>query len=154
MMGNTEKTRERLTKFTETANSILGEEVFTISYVSYIPSIMQPGYLKGNGFLQAFYELCKQLYMNSQNSYDISNLMMTFVNIHPEAFKNIIAKSRPDCEIHYFNIASAIVPKNYTMQKKWHEGCGYKSVECAKFTINCFYAFTRNPNLKSTLFLM
>ena len=160
MMMYDGKTRERLTNFTETANIILGEEVFTINYMGYIPSILQPG--KDIGFLQAFYELCKQLYMNPQHRY--FKFDDDVVYIHPEAFKNMIDKSRPDCEIHYFNIAGVnymcswlyqkygvfdgLNPKNYIMQKKWHGGCGYTSVDCAKFTIELFLHFYKESKLE------
>ena len=160
MMKYEKKTSRRLTNFTETANSILGEEVFTIDYMGYIPKIMQPG--KGRGFKQAFYGLCKQLYMNPQNRY--FKFDDDVVYIHPEAFKNIIDKSRPDCEIHYFNIAgvnymcswlhqrygvfNGLNEKNFIFEKKWHGGCGYKNIECANFTIQTFLHFYKESKLE------
>ena len=160
MMQYDGETRDKLTKFVETANSILGEEVLTIDYMGYIPSSMQPG--KGKGFLQAFYELCKQLYMNPQHRY--FKFDDDIVYIHPEAFKNIIAKSRPDCEIHYFNIAGVnymcswlyqkygvfdgLNEKHFVFEKKWHGGCGYRNIECANFTMRTFLRFYKESKLE------
>ena len=160
MMKYEKKTTKRLTNFTETANSILGEEVFTINYMGYIPNIMQPG--KGRGFVQAFYELCKQLFMNPQNRY--FKFDDDIVYIHPEAFKNIIAKSSPDCEIHYFNIAGVnyicswlhqrygvfdeVNTKNFSFEKKFHKGCGYTNIECANFTMRTFLRFYEESKLE------
>ena len=157
-------TLDRLINFTNIANNILMEEVFSIHYMGYIP--YSPPSNAAYGYHQALYEVNQELIKKPTKRF--FKLDDDVVYIHPEAFKYMIDMRRPDCGIHYFNTAGSnwrcswlhqkygvfngLNPKNLTFNFNPHAKCGWKSTECANLTLQTFLHLYRHSQLKKYFF--
>ena len=160
MLTYDKNTYDKLVHFAEIANHILTDNVFSINYLGYIPNILKAK--DNDGLLQALYLINEQAIKNPENRY--FKFDDDIVYIHPKAFKNIIDMRSADCAIHYFNTAGSnyvcswlhqkngvydgVNPNNFTFELKWQGDCGYKNVECAKFTLQTFLDFYKRSQLE------
>ena len=157
-------TLDRLIKFTNTANKILMEEVFSIQYMGYIPYSSPPKTVYV--FHQALYEKIEDLIQNPTKRF--FKLDDDVVYIHPKAFANMIDMRRSDCAIHYFNIAGSnwrcswlhqkygvfdgLNPDNLTFDYDPDAECGLRSVECRKLTLQAFLHHYHQSQLEKYFF--
>ena len=157
-------TLDKLIKFTNIANGILMEDVFSIHYMGYIPYSPPPSAV--SGWHQALYEVNEELIKNPQKTY--FKLDDDVVYIHPKAFANMIDMKKSDCAIHYFNIAGCnwrcswlhqkygvfdgLNPKKLKFGFGSHTKCGYGSVECANLTLETFLHLYHKSKLEKFFF--
>ena len=162
MIGYNKITLDKLINFTEAANSILMEEVFSFHFMGYIP-YTQPGKSKHN---QALYEKVEEITRNP--FIRLFKLDDDLVYIHPKAFINMISMKKSDCGFHYFNIAGSnwrcswlhqkygvykgLNPKNLTFQYDPYAECGWRRLDCAKLTLQTFLQLHYQSQLERYFF--
>ena len=153
MVNYDEKTLDGIIDFTETANKVLKENVFSIHFVRYVPYTMPT-----NNSSYTLYEITQEFIGNPNNRY--FKLDDDIVYIHPQAFANMIKMRKPDCVFHYFNIASwshqnygRVFNGHYPKSDfDPHVKCGWKSFECAKLTLETFLRLYDQSKLEQFLF--
>ena len=164
MMVHYEKnTLDKLIIFTNTANDMLKTGVFSVHYMGYIPYSPPPTAV--SGWHQALYEINEEL-INSPTK-RFFKLDDDVVYIHPKASANkiMIGMKKSD----YFNIAGCnwrcswlhqkygvfdgLNPKNLKFGFGTHTKCGYRSVECAKLTLQTFLHLYHESQLEKYFFM-
>lgn len=133
----------RLVKFTETANGVLGKEVFSLHY---------PKEQSRNIYSFPYFEMLSRL--DSNPNLNFFKLDDDIVYIHPDAFSNILQAKSSKCLMHFFNIAgpnwrcswihqregvyNGLNPKNLTFGFDPLAKCGWSGNECAELTLRTF----------------
>ena len=157
------KTLEKLGDFSDRANSILTQKVFSIHHPAKIPYTLKKTKPGGSNYMKALYEVCKQLVEYPLTRY--FKLDDDVVYIHPKAFENMIEMKRSDCGFNYFNIAGCnwrcswihqkygifdreVNPNNLTFQFDPFAECGWKSIECANLTLQTFLHYYHHSQLE------
>ena len=164
MVGYNKITLDKLINFTEAANSILMEEVFSFHFMGYIP-YSQSG-KSTQKYNQALYEKVEEITRNPFTRF--FKLDDDVVYIHPKAFVNMISMKKSDCGFHYFNIAGlnwrcswihqkygvykGLNPKNLTFQYDPYAKCGWKRLDCAKLTLQTFLQLHNQSQLERYFF--
>ena len=163
MVRYDKKTLKRLQSFSEYANNILTHKVFSIHHPKRIPYTKKPASNKTSNYMESLYEVCKDLIEYPLTRY--FKLDDDVVYIHPKAFENMIEMKRSDCAFNYFNIAGCnwrcswihqkygifdreVNTKNLTFQFDPFGKCGWKSIECAKLTLQTFLHYYHHSQLE------
>ena len=162
MVNYDRNTLDRLINFTESANAVLKENVFSIHHMGHHKPVNH-----NQAYMRALNTAIKEMLWNPLNRY--FKLDDDVVYIHPEAFSNMIKLKRSDCAVHYFNTAgsnwrcswlhqrygiytSGLNSKNLTFEFSPHANCGWKSIECANLTLQTFLHLYSKSQLERFFF--
>ena len=155
-----------LTQLVSVANKLIGENIFEMNFMGYIPGKL-PQFEKSR-FSAAYYDIFSELIGNSSNRY--FKIDDDIVYIHPGTFEKMINSKNSDCcFIHFGNIISnwrcnikhqeigvydniILNPTKLTFERGKFPNCGWKSFECAKLTLKTFLVNYHHGCLDSYLF--